>query len=83
MDSSGIEQQTKSIKIINEFDKFSVDTKFKVPTRLWRFPVFTVSGSEAVLEKVYQSSVLIPNWKIELKPNEKVKMEYKIIVKEI
>ena len=83
LDSSAIEQDVKSVKIINEYDKFSVDTKFKRPTRLWRFPVFTVSGSEAGLEKVYQSSVLIPNWKIELEPNKKVKIEFKIIVKEI
>ena len=83
MDSSGIEQKTKSIIIINEFDKFSVETKFKDPTRLWRFPNFTVSGSEAGLEKVYQSSVIIPNWKIELEPNEKVKIKFKIIVREL
>jgi len=83
MDSSGIEQQTKSLKIINEFDKFSVETKFKIPTRLWRYPNFTVSGSEAGFERVYQSSVIIPNWKIGLKPNEKKKFEFQIIIEDI
>lgn len=83
MDSSTIEQKVESIKILNEYDKFSVETKFKNPTRLWRFPIFTVSGSEAGLEKVYQSSVIMPNWKINLKPNDKKKIKFKIIVKEL
>ena len=46
LDSAKIENDVKSIKIVNEYDKFSVDTKFNNPTKLWRFPVLTVSGSE-------------------------------------
>ena len=83
MDSFGIEQKVESINIVNEYDKFSVETKFNKPTRLWRHPIFTVSGSEAGLEKVYQSSVILPNWKIDLKPNEKKKIKFRIIVKEL
>ncbi len=49
--------------------------------RIWRHPIFTVSGSEAGLEKVYQSSVIIPNWKIDIKPNENKKFKIQIIVK--
>ena len=83
LDSAKIENDVKSVKIVNEYDKFSVDTKFRNLTKLWRFPVLTVSGSESGLEKVYQSSVLIPNWKLDLKPNEKIKMDFKIIIKEL
>ncbi len=83
MDSTAIEQNTKSITIINEYDKFAVETKFLEPTRLWRYPIFTVSGSEAGLEKVYQSSVIVPNWKIELKPKSYIKFKFEIIVKEL
>lgn len=83
LDSEKIESSVNSIKIVNEHDNFSINTKFKQPTRLWRFPVFTVSGSEAGMEKVYQSSVLIPNWKLNLEPNEKVKMGFNIIIEEL
>lgn len=83
LDSSAIEQQVKSITIVNEYDKFSVETKFNKPTRLWRHPIFTISGSEAGLEKVYQSSAVLPNWKIDLTPNEKKKIKFRIIVKEL
>ena len=33
---------------------------------IWRFPIETISLSEAGFEKVYQSSVIFPNWKIKL-----------------
>lgn len=33
---------------------------------LWRFPVETVSRSEGGFERVYQSSVLVPNWRLSL-----------------
>ena len=83
MDSSGIDIGVESINILNEYDKFSVETKFSTPTRLWRFPNFTVSGSEAGLEKVYQSSVIIPNWEVDLKPNKKKKFEFQIIIRDL
>lgn len=35
---------------------------------VWRFPVETVSQSEAGFEKVYQSSAVFPNWQIDLSP---------------
>ena len=72
-----------SVKIVNEYDKFSVETAFNNPTRLWRYPIFTVSGSEAGLEKVYQSSVLMPNWEVSLNPTEKASFKMRIIVKDI
>lgn len=37
---------------------------------VWRFPIETVSQSEAGFEKVYQSSAIFPNWKITLAPEE-------------
>jgi len=83
MDSSGVNRQVQSIIIMNEFDKFSIETKFKISTGVWRYPNFTVSGSESGLEKVYQSSVIVPNWKINLKPNNKKKFGFQIIIKEL
>lgn len=35
---------------------------------LWRFPIETVSQSEAGFERVYQSSTLVPLWKVSLQP---------------
>ncbi|MBI5695067.1 MAG: DUF1926 domain-containing protein, partial [Nitrospirae bacterium] len=35
---------------------------------LWRFPVETVSQSEAGYERVFQSSCLTPVWRVSLAP---------------
>lgn len=39
---------------------------WSVDATLWRFPVETVSRSEGGFERVYQSSVLVPNWRLTL-----------------
>jgi 4-alpha-glucanotransferase len=45
------------------------------PGNVWRFPVETVSQSEAGFEKVYQSSAVFPNWKIDLGPQDHWQIE--------
>jgi len=45
------------------------------PTNVWRFPVETVSQSERGFEKVYQSSAIFPNWKLDLIPGENWQVE--------
>ncbi len=47
-----------------------INLKIDKSATLWRFPVLTVSLSESGFEKNYQSTVLFPNWKMELKPQE-------------
>ncbi len=53
------------------------------PAALWRFPIETVSQSEAGFERVYQSTVLLPHWEIKLKPGETWKAVFKLGIKEI
>ena len=61
-------------------DHLKLDINFKLDrsagfktgqSQLWRFPVYTVSLSEEGFEKVQQSLVLFPNWKITLEPQER------------
>jgi len=47
-----------------------IDFKLDRPTSLWQFPLYTVSLSESGFEKTYQSTVLFPNWKLRLNPDE-------------
>ncbi len=62
-------------------DQLKLDINFKLdqPCQLWRFPIYTVSLSEEGFEKVHQSSVLFPNWKLSLEPQQT--WELKIINK--
>ncbi len=43
----------------------------ETPARFWCFPVRTISHSEAGLELIYQSSVVIPHWQLQLPPGER------------
>jgi hypothetical protein len=51
--------------------KLDVNFKLDRQSQLWRFPIQTVSLSEEGFEKVQQSTVLLPNWKLSLEPQEK------------
>jgi len=37
---------------------------------VWRFPIETVSMSEAGFERVYQNSVVVPLWEVDLAPGD-------------
>jgi hypothetical protein len=47
-----------------------IDLNMDKPANIWQFPLYTVSLSESGFEKTYQSTVLFPNWKIRLNPEE-------------
>jgi len=65
--------------IKDHYSKLDINFKLDPPCQLWHFPIYTVSLSEAGFEKVYQSSVLFPHWKLSLAPEET--WELKIINK--
>ena len=80
MVSKGETDNVNLIKIIDEWSGFAVSLELDKPALLWRFPIETVSQSESGMERTYQSSVVMPSWKLRLKPNEswKVKMILRI-----
>lgn len=49
---------------------FRVELRWDRPARLWWAPVETVSLSESGLERVYQSTALLPSWPVRLRPRE-------------
>ena len=72
----GEEAQVREIALVDEWQKFRVSFRFPQPARLWRFPIETVSMSEAGFERVYQNSVLLPLWELRLKPGEKREIRF-------
>ena len=60
----------KEAQLQDEWLGISVSVKVDRPATFWRFPIETVSQSESGFERVYQSSVVFPNWKFELDSNE-------------
>lgn len=46
--------------------RLDIQLGWSVPGDLWRFPLETVSRSESGFERVYQSTVLLPHWRVQL-----------------
>lgn len=69
--SSGIVTQVKKMGLKDEWMKIDIQLLFDKDATVWRFPVETISQSEGGFERVYQSSVVLPNWRLKLASQEK------------
>ena len=71
----------RSFGLRDEYLGLDISLILDNPATLWRFPIETVSQSEGGFERIYQSSVVFPNWKLELKAGEswEVKIRQEIV----
>lgn len=60
-----------NLKIVDEWKGYGVSLETGYLDRIWRFPVETVSQSEAGFERTYQSSLVFPNKRIIIEPGGK------------
>src|SRR5262249_29125250 len=65
--SRGVFSEVGALSLVNEANRFRVDLTFggARPT-VWRFPLETVSNSEAGFERTYQGSVILPRFAVRL-----------------
>ena len=68
--SQGEEGGVTEVKLADKVLGGIVSLSWNRPAVLWRFPLQTVSQSEAGWEKTYQSSVLMPHWALSLDAKE-------------
>jgi alpha-amylase len=66
LNSTGISKGITKFVLLNEADGFAVQLKFGEPTEVWRYPVETVSQSEAGFERIYQSSCVLPVYSLSI-----------------
>ncbi len=78
--SIGEDEACASVKIVDEWKGFSVSLEPGFLDRLWRFPIETVSQSEAGFERTYQSSVVFPNKRISIEPGGKWANKIKLLI---
>lgn len=67
----GIRDEWKGIDLLLRLD---------TPATLWRFPIETVSQSEAGFERTYQHSAVVPHWPLSLEPGEKWETSLSLVV---
>lgn len=66
------------LSLVDDWLKIRVELETEKPAEFWRCPIETVSLSEGGLEKVYQSSIVIPVWNIELIDDWQIKITQRI-----
>ncbi len=67
--STGVVLQSGAAYLTDEWLKLQIRLQFDKPADIWRYPIETISQSEGGFERVYQSSIVFPNWKISLAPD--------------
>lgn len=70
--------KASEVKLVTEWEKMENTLNFNEKTNVWYYPIETVSMSEAGFERVYQSSVVLPVWKIKLDAGESTKFEFSL-----
>jgi len=78
--SFGETNNVKQVILVDEWLKLKLTLAFEEPAMLWRAPVETVSQSEAGFERVYQSSLVMPVWRISLLPGRSWSLKMNITV---
>jgi alpha-amylase len=70
--SQGEDRGVTSVSLVDRYLSTRIDLGLDGAARVLRFPVVTVSMSEAGFEKSYQSSVIVPLWEVQLRPGERM-----------
>jgi 4-alpha-glucanotransferase len=78
--STGETNDVNRASLVDEWLKLKVTLAFEQPVALWRAPIETVSQSEEGFERVYQSSMVMPLWRISLRPGSTWKTTIRISV---
>jgi len=78
--SIGETNDVKQVALVDEWLKLRLTLVFSQPALLWRAPVETVSQSEAGFERVFQSSMVMPIWRIALLPGESWETRIRVMI---
>jgi len=80
LSSKGEFVETSVVGLRDEWLGADVQIGVGTPTTFWRFPLETISMSEAGFERIFQSSVVIPHWKFQLDQEWRCAMTHRLSV---
>jgi hypothetical protein len=75
LDSSGEVRNVRELAVGNSWLNIEMRLKTNLEATFWRFPIETVSGSEAGFERIYQGSCLLLQWLFKLPPDDHIDIE--------
>ncbi len=68
MNSTGSVTGPCDLRLVDEYLRLAIDLRPENASEIFRYPLESVSLSEAGFERIYQGSILMPIWDIELQP---------------
>jgi alpha-amylase len=78
--SIGETNHVQQISLVDEWLPLKCTLAFSQHAALWRAPIETVSQSEAGFERVFQSSMVMPIWRISLLPGKSWEAEIRLTI---
>lgn len=66
----GSVEKAERVRLTEGWLNIKIDLHTPATSSIWRFPIETISQSEAGFERVYQSSIVFPNWHFKLQASE-------------
>ena len=75
LDSTGEVTDVREVAVGNTWLDIEMACRLSREATLWRFPLETISGSEAGFERVYQGSCVVLLWLLTLPPGQSVDLE--------
>jgi alpha-amylase len=75
LDSTGEVPDVHEVAVGNTWLDIEMACRLSRQATLWRFPLETISGSEAGFERVYQGSCVVLLWLLTLPPGQSVDLE--------
>ncbi|MCL5037971.1 MAG: DUF1926 domain-containing protein [Chloroflexi bacterium] len=73
-------EYVKNFSLTDTLRKLRIEFEMSVPSRLWKFPLETVSQSESGFERTFQQCVLLLLNRVKLSPGKQLKFNMKITV---
>jgi alpha-amylase len=75
LESIGELTNVRELVVGNSWLGIEMTLRANVEATFWRFPIYTVSGSEAGFERTYQGNCVLLQWLFKLPPSESVDIE--------
>lgn len=75
LDSTGEVRNVKTLALGNSWLGIEMEMTSNIEGTFWRFPIETVSGSQAGFERVYQGSCVLFQWLFRLVPDDSLDIE--------
>jgi alpha-amylase len=75
LDSTGEVKNVRELAVGNSWLEIELGLRLNHEATFWRYPIETVSGSEAGFERVYQGSCLLLQWLLKLPAGDSVDIE--------